>query len=440
MDLSFLYEQLINIEAEYLGCIILEGSLIDQASLSPNDFVKAEHRALYQALHDLKNKEKEINIVTLVELGEEVLNKCGGFSYIERLPSIVASVHAFENLQRMIKRSAITRKVMELTNKFNAEARTTLSDEPLKQLLDELSKIEIGTTRDTLSFKEKLSRRVQQHTEMPTQGLSGIDTGFSELNRVTDGWQRSDLVYIGARPSMGKTAFVINSFLRAATRNPNLHVTFFSIEMGEGQIIDRLIASLGGLNLFKMRNPKKHFKTDDEWDRYSNAIGILEKLNLDIRDENTVQDMRAAVRRNISQKPNHDHIVFIDYLTLIRPTHPKQSRHHEIEEISRSLKDMARDFNVPVVVIAQLSRSVEQRQNKRPMLSDLRESGAIEQDADMVLFLYRDEYYNPDTDARGIVEVLIPKNRNGEAGTFIELYFDKETNVFTDLAREVEPA
>src|SRR5690606_13724336 len=232
----------------------------------------------------------------------------------------------------------------------------------------------------------------------------------------------------------------INSFLRAASRNPNLHVTFFSIEMGEGQIIDRLIASLGGLNLFKMRNPKKHFKTDDEWDRYSNAIGILEKLNLDIRDENTVQDMRAAVRRNISQKPNHDHIVFIDYLTLIRPTHSKQSRHHEIEEISRSLKDMARDFNIPVVVIAQLSRSVEQRQNKRPMLSDLRESGAIEQDADMVLFLYRDEYYNPDTDARGIVEVLIPKNRNGEAGTFIELYFDKETNVFTDLAREVEPA
>ncbi|QZT34009.1 replicative DNA helicase [Caldalkalibacillus thermarum TA2.A1] len=430
-----MFEQIVNIEAQYLGCIVLDNSLIGQANLQPTDFAKGEHRMLYQAFLDLNKQGKSIDPVSLLELGEDTLQRCGGWEYIGQVIGTVASVHAFENLQRMIKNNAKTRQVLEYASQFQLEARGTLSDEPLRDFLDKVSKIELGTSRETKSFKEKLMQRIQEHSEMKAEGLSGIDTGFIELNRVTDGWQKTDLIYIGARPSMGKTAFVINSFLRALRSNPNLHVTFFSLEMGWGQIVDRFIASIGGLNLFKMRNPNKHFKSQDEWDRYTKAYGILEKLNIDVRDENTIQDMRAAVRRNISQYPERDHIVFIDYLTLIKPAHPRQSRHHEIEEISRSLKDMARDFNIPVVVLAQLSRAVEQRQNKRPMLSDLRESGAIEQDADMVLFLYRDEYYNPDTSQKGIVEVLIPKNRNGEAGTFVELYFNKETNRFEDLTR-----
>lgn len=437
--MSFMIEQLLDIEAQYLGCILVEGSLIDLATLKPGDFLKSEHQAIYSALHRLKREGKDINIVSLVELGEKVLEKCGGFSYVDQVANSVVSIHEFEHLQDLIRQNAITRHVLELANQFRTEAETTISADPLRRFIDKVSKIDLGTARKTTSFQEKLRQRVHEHTNMQETGLSGVDTGFVELNRVTDGWQPGDLIYIGARPSMGKTAFVINSFLKAAMKDKNLFVTFFSIEMATGQIIDRLIAAVGGINLFKMRNPHKHFTSDDEWHRYTIAVGILESLNLDIRDENTLPDIRAAVRQNMSKHKDKKHIVFIDYLTLIRPIHPRPSRHHEIEEISRGLKDIARDFNIPVITLAQLNRSVEQRQNKRPMLSDLRESGAIEQDADLVLFLYRDEYYNPNTNAKGIVEVLIPKNRNGEAGTYVELYFNKETNVFSDLAKEVEP-
>lgn len=436
--MSFMIDQILDLEARYLGCILVEGSLIHQATLKEDDFLKAEHRAIYSAFRRLQNNGKPINIVSLVELGEKTVEKCGGFSYIDQIAESIVSIHEFEYLQDLIRQNAITRHVIELATQFQAEAKSTLSVDPLRRFLDQMAKIDLGTARRTVPFKEKLRQRIHQHAEMQADGLSGIDTGFTELNRVTDGWQKGDLIYIGARPSMGKTAFVINSFLRAARRNKNLHVTFFSIEMGTSQIIDRLIAAVGGINLFKLRNPKKYFTEPDEWHRYTTAAGILEQLNLDIRDENSVQDMRAAVRRNIALHPDRDHVVFIDYLTLIRPIHHRPSRHHEIEEISRSLKDMARDLDIPVIALAQLNRSVEQRQNKRPMLSDLRESGSIEQDADLVLFLYRDDYYNPDSEHKGIVEVLIPKNRNGESGTYIELFFDRTKNVFTDLVRERE--
>lgn len=436
--MSFMIEQIVDMEARYLGCILVEGSLIHHATLKKSDFLKPEHQAIYSALHRLRREGKDVNIVSFVELGEKVVEECGGFSYIDQVANSVLSVHEFEQLQAIIRQNAVTRQVLQLTSQFQAEAQTTLSAEPLQKFIDQVSKIEVGTSRKTISFQEKVRQRVEEHTRMAAQGLSGIDTGFQELNRVTDGWQPGDLVYIGARPSMGKTAFVINSFLRAALKNQDIFVTFFSIEMATGQIIDRLIAALGGINLFKLRNPNKHFTESDEWHRYTNAVGILEGLNIDIRDENTLPEIRAAVRQNWHRHSDKRHIVFIDYLTLIRPVYPRPNRHHEIEEISRGLKDIARDFNIPVVTLAQLNRSVEQRQNKRPMLSDLRESGSIEQDADLVLFLYRDDYYNPDTQNKGIVEILIPKNRNGEAGTYIELFFDREKNVFTDLVRERE--
>ena len=412
-----------------LGSILVDPSLIEETNLRTDHFVYPEHQALFGYMRMLEKSNKEANIINLSRLGESKNLEFGGISYLQKLAESVPSVHSFHRHEQAVLDYWATREGEMYCNDFLEKSRETFNPEDLQELIQKINKLEERTVSQGKTFRELLGKRYVEHMETPKHGLSGTNTGFSSLNKLTDGWQNSELIVIGARPSMGKTAFILNSMLNAC-RQDDVSVTFFSIEMSEGNIIDRLIATKGGINLTKMRNPNKNFN-DDDWERYHKAIGVLESIDLNIRSEKTVPEMRAIVRRNTKNAPESKHAVFIDFLTMIRSVNQHNNRHLEVEEIVSGLKQIAIDFNVPVILLAQLSRAVEQRNDKRPMMSDLRESGSIEQTADTVMFLYREEYYNPDAEGSP-TELMIAKNRNGPVGK-LEFKFVKESNLFAEI-------
>lgn len=417
-------------ERYYLGALLKDGSLIEEASLSPGQFLDPRNQALFKAMQGLRKLGRDISVIALAHLGESKNLAFGGSKYLGELMNDVPSVHAFKNYERYVLDYWTVEKAQTYANEFLKQSEETFDVDHLRGLIANVNGLEEQTVRKSHTFKDLLVQRYDEHEATPPNRLSGTDTGFMSLNALTDGWQPGEITIIGARPSMGKTAFALNGILNGCEKQ-EVMATFFSIEMAEGQIIDRFLATKGKINLMKMRNPNKLF-LPDEWGRYTKALAELEPLNIDIRDDYTVPEIRAATRRNVKNNPDIKHVVYIDYLTLIRATKEKQSRHHEVEEIVQDLKQMAKDLHVPVVVLAQLSRSLEQRQNKRPMMSDLRESGAIEQAADGIMFLYRDEYYNRNAEP-GRTEILVAKQRNGRTGT-LDMNFVKETNTFRELA------
>ena len=416
-------------ECYYLGSILKDNSLFDEAMLKPKHFLNPKNRSLYQAMIDLKKAGKDISVIALAHLGESKNIQFGGSEYLGELMNGVPSTNAFKTYERYILDYWTIEEAQVYANEFLENTKETFDIDDLQTLIQNVNYLESQTVRENTSFRELLVRRYQEHEATPANKLSGTDTGFMTLNALTDGWQPGEIIIIGARPSMGKTAFALNGILNACEKS-DVMATFFSIEMAKGQIVDRLLATKGKINLMKMRNPNKHFN-EDERNRYTKAIGELEGLNIDIRDESSVPEMRAVMRRNVKNNPDLKHVAYIDYLTLIKATKEKQSRHHEVEEIVQDLKQMAKDFNVPVIVLAQLSRNLEQRNNKKPMMSDLRESGAIEQAADGILFLYREDYYSKDA-REGLTEILIAKQRNGKTGV-IDMDFVRETNTFREV-------
>lgn len=428
--MNFLIEQAIENEQSYIGSLLKDSTLFDECRISPQQLIKREHVEILKQLNNLNDKGEEVSIISLAHLGGKTINCMGGISYLSDLMNAVPSIHSFKTYEKAILSYWTLEKAKENINSFLDNIDSPFNTEPLEKLIQEINELEVGTVEKSISFKEKLSARYEDHLNIPEDGISGIDTGFDTLNKISDGFQKGDLIVLGARPSMGKTAFMLNNIIKGFSRDNHIKSTFFSIEMAEAQVIDRLIAITGKINLMKLKNPNKFFdKQGKDWDNYTKGIGFLNKLDIDIRKENIVQEMKAVVRKNINEELDKKHIIFIDFLTLMRSTKKTQNRHHEVEDMVLELKRLAVDLKVPVIVLAQLSRSLEQRQDKRPMLSDLRESGAIEQTADMVLFLYRDEYYNPESETKGITEVHIAKNRNGATGK-VELRFVKETNSF----------
>lgn len=265
--------------------------------------------------------------------------------------------------------------------------------------------------------------------------LTGIPTGYDDLNRMTAGLQEGDLIIIGARPSMGKTAFVLNIAFHAASAHTATGI--FSLEMGEEQLLKRMISSTGNIDATKLKNPKKLCNLKD-WEKISQAMGLINDLPLEIYDKAnvTMQEIYAKTRKLKRKYPNKKVLIAIDYLQLIvcDPKH-RGNRMQEIGEISRKLKLMARELNVCVVALSQLSRAVESRQDKRPLLSDLRENGQIEQDADLIAFLYREDYYDRETENKNITEIILAKQRNGPVGV-VELAFIKEFSKFVNLERK----
>lgn len=417
-------------ECYALGCFLNDASLLDETTLLPTHFLDPYNKELFKLMKEIKTSGENPDILTISQLGESTLAKVGGRDQLFTLMQRVPSFNAFETYQQKIIDFHVINSAVNISKEFLDTSKERHHIKDLQNFLNEVTKLEVSTVRKNESFKELLVERSQKHYNSPTKGLSGVHTGFLNINLFTDGWQPSDLIIVAARPSMGKTALVLNSILEGCKKD-DIYATFFSIEMSKGQLVDRLIAMQGGINLKKMRNPNKTF-VDDEWKRYTDALSVLQNLPLDIRDEYTVPTIRAAIKRNMKEYPDKKHVVAIDFLTLIHHLNPSGNNHKDLSDIIRELKQICKDLDIPMIVLAQLNRGVEARQDKRPNMSDIGESGTIEQIADLIAFLYRDEYYNPDTDTPGITELIIAKNRNGNTGT-IKLKFFKETNVFRDV-------
>jgi replicative DNA helicase len=417
-------------EEYLLGCVLRDPTLLEEVSVTPSHFINVKNRELFQVMLELKERGETPDMVNLGLLGISQKMRFGGTERLSELYNNVLSVDAFERYQQNMIDYHTVQEAQNAVYAFLEKTKEKHDVKELQSLIESVTKLEADTVKQQQTFKDLLADRMEYHYNTPEKGLSGVDTGYTGLNKFTDGWQPSDLIIVGARPSMGKTALVLNSLLNSCKRNDTFG-TFFSIEMAKGQIVDRLIAMEGRINLMMMRNPNKTF-TDEDWKKYHAAVGVLEKLSLDIRDEYTVPTIRAAIRKNIKQYPNKKHVVAIDFLTLIKPVKDTGNTHKDLTVIIQDLKQTAKDLNVPIIVLAQLNRGVEQRQDKRPNMSDLRESGSIEQIADLIAFLYRDDYYNPESETKGITEIIIAKNRNGKTGT-LHMKFAKETNTFYDV-------
>ena len=427
-----------SVEAEQsvLGSILLDKEAMISVSetLVPEDFYKEAHKVIYESMLKLYNSQSEIDLITLTdELRDQgYLDDIGGIAYITSLSTIVPTTSNIKYYINIVKEKSISRQLISAANDIinlgydsstkvedvleNAEKkifdisqeRTTNDFQPINQVLTE-----------TLSMLEKLYEEKSD--------VTGLTTGFRDLNKKINGLQRSDLLLIAARPAMGKTAFALNLVQNAALKG-DASVAVFSLEMSKEQLVQRMIASQSTVELKKI---KTGTLADNDWPRITDGMAILSgaKIHIDDTPGIKISELRSKCRKLKIEKGLD--LVLIDYLQLMEGEGQNESRQQEIAKISRSLKILAKELDCPVVALSQLSRAPEQRADHRPMLSDLRESGSIEQDADIVMFLYRDEYYNPDTERKNIGEVIVAKNRHGETGT-VELVWFGEIQKFAD--------
>ena len=431
-----------SVEAEQsvLGSILLDKDAMISVSetLIPEDFYKEAHRVIYECMLKLYNNQSESDLITLAdELRDQgYLDDIGGIAYITSLSTIVPTTSNIKYYINIVKEKSISRQLISAANDIinlgydsstkvedvleNAEKkifdisqeRTTNDFQPINQVLTE-----------TLSMLEKLYEEKSD--------VTGLTTGFRDLNKKINGLQRSDLLLIAARPAMGKTAFALNLVQNAALKG-DASVAVFSLEMSKEQLVQRMVAAQSSVELKKI---KTGTLAANDWPRITDGMAVLSgaKIHIDDTPGIKISELRSKCRKLKIEKGLD--LVLIDYLQLMEGEGHNESRQQEIAKISRSLKILAKELDCPVVALSQLSRAPEQRADHRPMLSDLRESGSIEQDADIVMFLYRDEYYNPDTERKNIGEVIVAKNRHGETGT-VELVWFGEIQKFADKMRE----
>lgn len=419
-------------EKALLGCILKDNTILKELSINSEHFSKYENIRLFKVIEDLDKEKQPIDAVTIMsKIGTMEFNRLYGVSYVSSLMASVPSIHAFKTYESIIiddwKERTIKDKLQEY---MHQEGQA----EHVQNLITELNQIDQAGTVDTFDKKGLLVKMYELPiTEVP-KGLSGVPSGFKDLDDMTDGFQKQDYIVIGARPSMGKTAFILNMAINAGKKGAI--PVIFSLEMGEESLVKRMLSAVAQVDGIKTRNPFHYFNAKDE-EKWTHACGLLNKMDFHIFDKPSqkVAEMRSKIRQIQKENEGKDIIVFIDYLTLIKPTKDYNGNAHMMySEISADLKAMAKEFDIPVVTLAQLSRGVEQRQSKRPNKSDLRESGSIEQDADIVMLLYRDDYYDQESEKKDVLEVIIDKQRNGPVGT-IELHYQKEYNLVRDLER-----
>ncbi len=421
----------VNLEAEYslLGSILKKGELIKEITLDEKHFYDAKHKLLFKTLREIEQKNEPIDMVTVItNMNQDTLKYIGGKKYLASLVKSVASLESFKTYESYIFESWKIREAKRIQEK-----PITNSDD-LVQVMSEFQEIEQQfQENDDYDHKESVMKLYNKIINQP-KGLSGYDTGYKALNDYLSGFQRQDLIISAARPSMGKTALMLNHAIHHC-ENGGISA-IFSLEMGEESLNKRLLSTIGRIDGAKMRNPNEYFHQSD-WDAFNKAVGILGDYNLHIYDDagQTTQYIRSKIKKLKAKYPGVPILVMIDYLQLMTSTRKFNNRNEEVGAITRDLKLIAREEDVPVYLLSQLSRKVEDRQNKRPMPSDLRESGSIEQDADVIEFLYRDDYYDPESEKKNIIEVIISKQRNGPVGT-VELAFNKEYNLFTDLSHD----
>lgn len=427
-----------NQEAEQavLGAILIEPSVLASVSerLKAEDFYRQAHQRLFQVMVDLSEKGMPVDVVTLTaELQDrKLLDEIGGVSYLTELTSVIPTAANVVYYAKIVEEKALLRRLIQTATQIAMNGYS--GGEEVDEIIDAAERqiLEIGQRQIRGGFvpiRDVLMETYQQIEQLHynQDGLRGIATGFVDLDRMTSGFQKSDLIIIAARPSMGKTAFALNVAQNVAMRTGET-VAIFNLEMSASQLVTRMIAAEGNIDAQVFRTGQLQ---EEDWEKVTMAMSSLSEAPIFIDDTPgvSVYDIRAKLRR--LQSEHGLGLVIIDYLQLISGR-GGDSRQQEISEISRSLKLMARELNVPVISLSQLSRAVEQRQDKRPMLSDLRESGSIEQDADIVAFLYRDDYYNEDSEKKNIAEVIIGKQRNGPVGK-VELLFLKNYNKFLSL-------
>jgi len=433
----------IEAESSVLGGLLLDNSAWDRVGdvLIEGDFYRYEHRLVYGVLAKLVADSKPADVITVHEelqrqgKGDEI----GGLAYLNALAQYVPSASNIRRYAEIVRERSILRQLVSAsdeiaTNAFNPKGRAvaTILDEAEGKIFkigEQSSRMKQGF-QGMDSLVVQLLDRVQEMADNPND-VTGVPTGFYDLDRMTAGLQGGDLVVLAARPSMGKTAFAINIAEHVAL-NEGLPVAVFSMEMGASQLAVRIVGSIGRIDQSHLRTGRL---TDEEWPRLTEAIERLRNVSLHI-DETpglTPAELRANARR-LARQCGKLGLIVVDYLQLMTGSSSgEENRATELGEISRGLKALAKELQCPVIALSQLNRSVEQRTDKRPMMSDLRESGAIEQDADIIMFIYRDDYYNKDSREPGVAEIIIGKQRNGPTGT-VKLAFLKPLTRFESLA------
>lgn len=424
-------------EQSVLGAVFLAKEALITAieMLRPEDFYKPAHQRIFQTMLDLYEKGEPVDLVTVTaELQDgKLLEEIGGVSYLTSLAGSVPTAANIEYYAKIVEEKSMLRRLIRTATKIANDGYGR--DDEVTEIIADAEKyiLEIGQNRNSggfTSIRDVLMETYERIEFLSTRkgDITGIPSGYPDLDKMTAGFQRSDLIILAARPSVGKTAFALNVAQNVAARAGET-VAIFSLEMGASQLVQRMLCAEGNLDASKMRTGSLE---EDDWQKLTMAIGTLGKAPIYIDDSPgvTVQDIRAKCRRLQAERGLG--MILIDYLQLIHGRGKGDNRQQEVSEISRNLKGIARELNVPVIALSQLSRSVEQRQDKRPMMSDIRESGSIEQDADIVAFLYRDDYYDKETEAKNIIEIIIAKQRNGPTGT-VELAFLKEFNKFVSL-------
>ncbi len=425
--------QNIEAEASLLGAILIDTDAIVKIAdhIHVEDFYDAKHARIYEALLALYERRSAIDVLTLADQlkGNGFLDMVGGASYLTELTNFVPTAAHVEQYADIVAQKALRRRLitagadMAILGQDESKVLQELIEEAESRLF-EVSQQHVKQSVVSLEsvLAESFERLDDLHKDKGK--LRGVPTGYRDLDAMLAGLQRSDLFIIAARPSMGKTAFVLNLAHKVATQAKE-SVLIFSLEMSKEQLVDRLLAMESGVDAWALRTGKL---TDDDFERLGEAMGTLSEAKIYIDDTPgiTVSDLRTKARREAHSQQLG--LIIVDYLQLMSGGNRFSSegnRVQEISEISRGLKGIARELNVPLIALSQLSRSVESRSPKIPQLSDLRESGSIEQDADVVAFLYREDYYEPESDRKNIMDVLIKKHRNGPTGA-VELYFDRD--------------
>lgn len=435
----------IDAEQAVLGAIIINSRAINDVSsiLLPGDFYREAHRIVFEAMLEMSYKGSPIDMLSLSEFlrDKNLFEKVGGVAFITHLSNISPSAANATYYAKIVKDKALLRNLINAASDI-ADSAFAGSDD-IVNLLDNAERkvLAISASHDTGSAVpvKSLLKEAIGRIEMAYEakgGLTGLPSGFDDLDRLTSGLQPSDLILLAARPSMGKTALTLNLAANVALRKKK-SVAFFSLEMSSIQLLMRLISSESGVD---SKQIQRGDVSPDEWAAIMGACDNLYNAPLYIDDNSNINvaELRSRARR-IQSEHGLD-LIIIDYLQLMQGRHTgnNDNRQQEVADISRSLKSLARELKVPVIALSQLSRSVENRQIKRPMLSDLRESGSLEQDADIVMFLYREDYYVKDTENQNITELIVAKHRNGPVDT-VRLFFDKEITRFRNLApKELE--
>ncbi|MGE7691028.1 replicative DNA helicase [Lysinibacillus sp. NPDC097214] len=425
-------------EQSVIGAIFLDPQSLITASeiLLADDFYHNAHKQIFETMLRLSDQGKAIDVVTVTEelSAKKEIEDVGGLSYLLELANAVPTAANVAHYAKIVEEKALLRRLIRVATKIVEDGYTR--EDEVEALLGEAEKkmMEVASRKNAGDFKHVKDVLVEtfdniEQLQSQKGDVTGIPTGFRDLDHITAGFQRNDLIIVAARPSVGKTAFALNVAQSVAVQARE-NVAIFSLEMGAEQLVMRMLCAEGNIDAQVLRTGAL---TTEDWGKLTMAMGSLSNSGIFIDDTPGVRinEIRAKCRR-LAQEHGLG-MILIDYLQLIQGSgKPGENRQQEVSDISRSLKHLARELKVPVIALSQLSRGVEQRQDKRPMMSDLRESGSIEQDADIVAFLYRDDYYDKESESKNMIEIIIAKQRNGPTGT-VTLAFKKEFNKFINV-------